>query len=193
MAQRDPEPRETSQIAIVDVATGTARVVAGEHSVDVGARWLADGSLLYVSDADGWFQVVHLTADGRDRVVLTSGKREHGEPGGGVGYVPLPSPDGRRFVHIEVHDGLQDLLVGELPAGCRRQARPRAAAQDAADGVARRGGTADQSVGRRLAFGRLARRTGPGWPRSARARRGRRISGCSPSRAWRPPEHARAR
>ena len=117
MAQRDPEPTETSQIAIVDVATGAARVVAGEHSVDVGARWLADGSLLFVSDADGWFQVVHLTADGRDRVVLTSGEREHGEPGGGVGYSPLPSPDGRRFVHIEVHDGLQDLLVGELPTG----------------------------------------------------------------------------
>ncbi|MGZ8513907.1 MAG: S9 family peptidase [Candidatus Limnocylindrales bacterium] len=117
VAQRDPEPQETSQITIVEVATGRARVVAGEHSVDVGARWLADGSLMFVSDADGWFQVVHLTADGRDRVVLTSGKREHGEPGGGVGYAPLPSPDGRRFVHIEVHDGLQDLLVGELPAG----------------------------------------------------------------------------
>ncbi|HEX7948754.1 MAG TPA: S9 family peptidase [Candidatus Limnocylindrales bacterium] len=115
MAQRDPEPSETSQIAVVDVATGVTRVVAGEHSVDVGARWLADGSLLFVSDADGWFQVVHLTADGRDRVVLTSGEREHGEPDGGVGYAPLPSPDGRRFVHIEVHDGLQDLLVGELP------------------------------------------------------------------------------
>jgi dipeptidyl aminopeptidase/acylaminoacyl peptidase len=117
MAPRDPEPKQTSQIAIVDVASGATRVVAGEHSVDVGAHWLADGSLLFVSDADGWFQVVHLTADGRDRVVLTSGEREHGEPGGGVGYTPLPSPDGRRFVHVEVHDGLQDVMVGELPAG----------------------------------------------------------------------------
>jgi len=116
MAQRTPEPSETAQIAIVDVATGVARVVAGEHSVDVGARWLPDGSLLFVSDADGWFQVVHLTADGRDRIVLTSGEREHGEPGGGVGYSPLPSPDGRRFAYIEVRDGLQDLVVGELPA-----------------------------------------------------------------------------
>ena len=117
MAPRDPEPREASQIALVDVATGSTRVVAGEHSVDVGARWLADGSLLFVSDSDGWFQVVHLTADGRDRVVLTGGEREHGEPGGGAGYAPLPSPDGRRFVYVEVHDGLQDLRVGLLPAG----------------------------------------------------------------------------
>ena len=127
MAQRDPEPREASQIALVDVATGATRVVAGELSVDVGARWLADGSLLFISDADGWFQVVRLTADGRDRIVLTSGEREHGEPGGGVGHVPLPSPDGRRFVHIEVHDGLQDLQVGELAVGAapkRGRGRP---------------------------------------------------------------------
>ncbi len=117
MAQFDPEPRETSQIALVDVATGSSRVIAGHHSVDAGARWLADGSLLFVSDAEGWFQVIHLAADGRERVVLTGGDREHGEPGSGVGCAPLPSPDGRRFVHIEVHDGLQDLLVGDLPGG----------------------------------------------------------------------------
>ena len=112
---------ETSQIALIDVATGASRVVAGERSVDVGARWLPDGSLLFVSDADGWFQVIRLTADGRDRIVLTGGEREHGEPGGGIGYDPLPSPDGSRFVHIEVHDGLQDLLVGQVSA----EATPR--------------------------------------------------------------------
>jgi dipeptidyl aminopeptidase/acylaminoacyl peptidase len=114
MAHRLAEPDETSQIALVDVATGATDVVAGETSMDVGARWLPDGSLLYASDADGWFQVVKLTADGHDRIVLTAGEREHGEPGGGVGHVPLPSADGSRFVYIEVHDGLQDLVVGEL-------------------------------------------------------------------------------
>ncbi len=114
MAQPGAEDGDTSQIALVDVADGTVRVVAGERSLDVGARWLPDGSILYVSDADGWFQVVRLTADGRDRIVLTEGEREHGEPGGGVGYAPLPSPDGSRFVYIEVHDGFQDLVVGDL-------------------------------------------------------------------------------
>ena len=85
----------------------TTRVVAGERQRR-RRRPLAcrDGSLLYVSDADGWFQVVRLTADGHDRIVLTSGEREHGEPSGGVGSAPLPSPDGSRFVHVEVHDGL---------------------------------------------------------------------------------------
>jgi dipeptidyl aminopeptidase/acylaminoacyl peptidase len=127
MAQRGPEVDETSQIAIVDVASGTSRIVAGEQSVDVGARWLSDGSFLFTSDADGWFQVVRLTADGHDRIVLTAGDRDHGDPGGGIGNAPLPSPDGSHFVHIEVHDGLQDLLVGELTAGAapkRGRGRP---------------------------------------------------------------------
>ena len=54
-----------SQIPIVDVATGDAR--RGRRAQpDVGARWLPDGSLLFVSDADGWFQVVRRTADGHD-------------------------------------------------------------------------------------------------------------------------------
>ena len=106
-----------SEIAIVDVATGAGEIVAGGDACATGGRWLADGSLLYVSDQDGWFQVIRRSPDGRDRIVLTSGEREHGEPGGGVGHVPLPSPDGSRFVHIEVHDGFQDLIVAETAVG----------------------------------------------------------------------------
>jgi dipeptidyl aminopeptidase/acylaminoacyl peptidase len=109
-----PDDPETSQIAIVDVATGRQQIVAGEGSWDAGPQWLADGSLLYVSDADGWFQVVRRTPDGHDRLVLTTGAREHGEPFGGYGNVPLPAPDGARFTHIEVRDGLVDLFVGEM-------------------------------------------------------------------------------
>ena len=116
MAHIGSEPSETSQISIVDVATGESRIVAGEKSVDTGARWLPDGSLLFNSDADGWFQVVRLTPNGRDRIVLTSGEREHGDTNFTPGGAPLPSPDGSRFVHIEIHDGLQDLIVGELGA-----------------------------------------------------------------------------
>src|SRR4029450_397164 len=41
---------------------------------------------------------------------------ESGCPGGTYGNVPLAAPDGSRFVHIEIHDGLQDLVVGELGA-----------------------------------------------------------------------------
>lgn len=125
MTQLRPDALVTSQIAIVAVATGATEVVAGEQSHDTGASWLPDGSLVYVSDADGWFHVVRRVADGRDRIVLTDGAREHGEPTGGYGYAPLPSPDGRRVVHIEVHDGLVDLVVRGLDGGPPRRGRGR--------------------------------------------------------------------
>ncbi len=124
MAQRDPD-LTTSQITIVDVASGSEDLVAGSGAWETAGRWTPDGGLLFVSDADGWFQVVHLSADRRMRTVLTEGRREHGEPGGEWGFRPLASPDGRRYVHIEVHDGLVDLVVAPLPAGRgRARARP---------------------------------------------------------------------
>ncbi len=116
-AQHALDRLETSQIALVDVATGESHTVAGEDSHDTGAQWLPDGSLIYLSDASGWFQVVRRSPDGRDRIVLTDGQLEHGDPSGGYGYAALPSPDGGRIVHIEVHDGLTDLVVRDLGDG----------------------------------------------------------------------------
>ena len=127
MAQQRPDRLDTDQIAIVDVEDGDQRIVAGESSHDTGANWLPDGSLVYVSDVDGWFQVIRQSPDGRDRIVLTDGEREHGEPTGGYGYAPLPAPDGRQMVHPEVHDGLIDLVVrglGDGTAPKRGRGRP---------------------------------------------------------------------
>ncbi len=127
MAHQRLDALDTAQIALVDIATGASEIVAGERSHDTGASWLADGSLLYVSDADGWFQVIRRSADGRDRIVLTDGEREHGETSGGYGYAPLPSPDSSRVVHIEVRDGLIDLVVRGLGDGAppkRGRGRP---------------------------------------------------------------------
>jgi dipeptidyl aminopeptidase/acylaminoacyl peptidase len=125
----------TSQIHIVDVASGRERLVAGESAWETAPRWLPDGSgLLMVSDQSGWFQVVRVSADGSERTVLTSGQHEHGEPGGGWGYVPIPSPDGCRFIHVEVREGLVDLLVGELTnsgAGTSPRRRSRRSSQSA--------------------------------------------------------------
>ncbi len=167
MAHRGAEPIEASQIAIVDVADGSTRVVAGETSVDSGVAWLSDGSLLFTSDADGWFQVVRLTADGHDRIVLTSGDREHGTPGPaapwlGGGATPLPSPDESRFVHIEIHDGLQDLLVGELAGVGAAEARPRSAAE----------GASAWSASRRPATGSARGTASGGWSAGCRTARG---------------------
>jgi dipeptidyl aminopeptidase/acylaminoacyl peptidase len=114
MARLLDDDQESSQIALVDVATRAVDIVAGRTSLDTGARWVADGSLLFVSDADGWFQVVRRSADGHDRLVLTAGEREHGDATAGVGLAPLPSPDGRRFVHIEIVDAQIRLIVGDL-------------------------------------------------------------------------------
>ena len=103
------------EIHLVDVESGDERSVAGgSREWASGPRAIAGGGLLSVSDADGWFQVVRLSADGRERRVLTTGAREHGEPSGGIGYAALASPDGSRFVHIDVHDGLVDLVVAPI-------------------------------------------------------------------------------
>jgi dipeptidyl aminopeptidase/acylaminoacyl peptidase len=130
----------TEQIHLVDLATGRERQIAGESAWETGPRWLPDGSgLTMISDAAGWFQAVRISADGKDRTVLTTGEREHGEPGGGWGYVPLPSPDGRRFVHIEIHDGLVDLVIGDLdgagPAGAASSDRRNPSIVSPFDGV----------------------------------------------------------
>ena len=115
-APRAPD-HAAAEIHLLDAETGAERRVAGGRMEwAAGPRPTLDGGLLYVSDADGWFQVVRLAADGRERTVLTSGAREHGEPTGAPGYAPLVSPDGERLLHIEVHDGLIDLVVAPMSA-----------------------------------------------------------------------------
>ena len=66
----------TTQVHVIEVATGREGLIAGESAWETGPRWLPDGSgLLMVSDRDGWFQAVHISADGAERTVLTSGVR----------------------------------------------------------------------------------------------------------------------
>jgi dipeptidyl aminopeptidase/acylaminoacyl peptidase len=126
----------TSQIHLVDVATARERLIAGQDAWETGPRWLPDGSgLLMVSDRDGWFQVVRLSSDGMERTALTAGNREHGEPGGGWGYVPLPSPDGTRFAYVEVRDGLVDLLIGDMPGPGASGPAPATTVVNPFDGV----------------------------------------------------------
>ena len=117
VAIRGPD-HATMEIHLIDVESGNERRVAGGADEWAnGPRPMAGGGWLYASDASGWFQVVQLAADGRERRVLTDGAREHAEPSGGAGYVALPSPDGSRFVHIDVNDGLIDLVVAPTAAG----------------------------------------------------------------------------
>jgi dipeptidyl aminopeptidase/acylaminoacyl peptidase len=103
-----------SAVSILDVATGVEQRIEAHGAWECDPSWVADGSLLLVTDADGWFQVVRIGSDLRERTVLTSGALEHGEPSGGYGKIPLASPDGRWFTHIAVHDGSVDLVVAPI-------------------------------------------------------------------------------
>ena len=117
-----------SEIHLVDVASGAERRIAGGGKEwAAGARAMPGGGFLYLSDADGWFQVVRTGADGRDKTILTTGQREHGEPSGEYGYAALPAPDGSRFVHGDHHDALIDLVVAPIAGATpvkRRRGRP---------------------------------------------------------------------
>jgi dipeptidyl aminopeptidase/acylaminoacyl peptidase len=124
-AQRGPTVRHASRVSIIALDDGHEEPVGSASDWECGPHWLRDGSLVFLSDADGWFQVVRLSPDRRTRTTLTSGAREHGEPGGGFGYAPIPSPDGQLVAHIGVHAGLIDLLVTETGAGRSRPGRRR--------------------------------------------------------------------
>jgi len=114
-AQRGAAIRYASRISVVIVADGAERPIGDGPDWECGPRWLPNGGLVYLSDADGWFQVIGLDPGLGSRTSFTMGMAEHGEPGGGFGYAPLPSPDGRRVAHIAVHDGLTDVVVTALP------------------------------------------------------------------------------
>ncbi|HEY0444148.1 MAG TPA: alpha/beta fold hydrolase [Candidatus Limnocylindrales bacterium] len=119
-----PEATHASSIAIVDVGTGAEERVGGGKSWDAAVSWMRDGSLLYATDADGWFQIVRRAPD-HAQTILTAGEREHAEPTGAFGFVPLASPDGARLVHAEFHDGLVDLLVAPIDATAPKRGRGR--------------------------------------------------------------------
>jgi dipeptidyl aminopeptidase/acylaminoacyl peptidase len=113
-----------SAVSVVEVAGGAEARIAPGDAWECGPSWTADGSLLFLSDADGWFQVVRLDPGLRERTVMTVSGREHGEPGGSFGLAPLASPDDARFVHLEIHDGIADLVVAPM-AGRGPVKRPR--------------------------------------------------------------------
>lgn len=160
VAQRLPN-LDTSQITIVDLESREEQIVAGEDAWATAPVWLHDGSLLFTTDATGWFQVNRRPPDGTGTVALTGGEREHGEPGGGEGYRPIVSPDGRRFAFVEFEDALVRIRVADLP-----EAVAGAQSQGTAD---QPGNAVAQGRGRRGAAGRASDDAGtPAPPASTR-------------------------
>jgi len=63
-----PPEHAWAEIHLVDTKTGEERRIAGsETEWACGPRPMPDGGWLYTSDADGWFQVVRLSAEGKER------------------------------------------------------------------------------------------------------------------------------
>ena len=114
-----------SAVSVFELADGAERRIPAGSAWECGPRWVPDGSLLILSDADGWFQVIRVAPGLEERSQLTAGLREHGETGGAYGYLSLPSPDGLSFVHPEIHDGVIDLIVAGLDAAPPKRGRGR--------------------------------------------------------------------
>jgi dipeptidyl aminopeptidase/acylaminoacyl peptidase len=125
VGQSGDEAPTASPIVVVDVESGNARPVDRGADWEVSPAWAPDGSLLFATDHDGWFQVVRRPADGGRTVQLTVGEREHAEGSGLVGFGPLPSPDGSRFTYAEIHDGLVDILVAPIASTPAKRGRGR--------------------------------------------------------------------
>ena len=172
------------------------RVVAGEHSVDVGARWASDGSLLFVSDADGWFQVVRLTADGHDRIVLTAASASTASPRAACCSAPDPRRCPRRTA---AGSSTSRSTTDSRTSSSARwpEARPRSAVE--AGHPRRRGPSPPRRPAGASTRGTASgspsagRPTAPGSRRPANARSHRRTCGSFPSRAWLPTMPAPAR
>ena len=133
-----PAPATTSRRAQIVARRrrhrGDARSSPASAAATRARSWLPDGSLLYVSDADGWFQVVRLTRrrarpDRPDRrrararrterrASATSRCRRRTAPGSSTSRSTTACPGPRRR---------------ELAGGRAAEARSRPAAEDAPD------------------------------------------------------------
>ena len=130
-----------------------------------------DGGFLYLSDADGWFQVVRLAADGRERTVLTTGQprarraqrrlRLRAAALAGRQRASPTSTSTTRSIDLVVAPIERCTPVKRGRGRPPKNPPPLVAAAD---------GPGRQPVAGRLAVGRLDRRTGRGSRRSARAR-----------------------
>ena len=145
---------------LVDVATGDERRGRrrAEHRVGGGPRGCRTVRLLYVSDADGWFQVVRLTADGHDRIVLTSGRaRARRADRRRSGSRRCPSPDGSavrprrgpRRPPVDLRRRASSAVHGRRSAAAAARRRPPRTVVAAADrpGGSTRGTASGEPVG----------------------------------------------
>jgi TolB protein len=103
------DTRETS-IVLLDLATGSERVVFGEAGLDLDPAFSADGRWLYLSsalagDLDLW------------RVSLATGNKSRLTSTPGLELQPIPLPDGERVVFVAKRGPLNEIRVRTLASG----------------------------------------------------------------------------
>lgn len=103
-------PWDDTVLSVRDLATGTDTVVAGGPGESVSEpRWQADGSLLFLSDRTGWWNLYRWTPDGVTPVVV--GDAEIGVPGWVFGTSRHVTLDDGSVVFAVRRDGYDRLAV----------------------------------------------------------------------------------
>jgi dipeptidyl aminopeptidase/acylaminoacyl peptidase len=109
-------PWDESRLVARNLRSGTEHLVAGSENESVSEpRWLADGSLTFISDRSGWWNLYRWTPDDGAVSPLVELEAEIGLPAWGLGnarYAALP--DGR-IVFAAMRDGIDaiDVRLGD--------------------------------------------------------------------------------
>jgi dipeptidyl aminopeptidase/acylaminoacyl peptidase len=110
-------PWDATRLVVRDLARGHDTIVAGEEAEACqGATWQADGSLVFIGDRTGWWNLYRWSPVDGTVAPLVEIAAEIGEPPWALGmsrYAVLP--DGR-IVFARWRDGIDGLAVG-LPDG----------------------------------------------------------------------------
>ncbi|MEX2134402.1 MAG: S9 family peptidase [Acidimicrobiia bacterium] len=106
-----PEDRQSSEIWLVEVATGVLRqLTRAEGAQDRGARLASDGNTVgYVSERSGWFEIHTIARDGTNEQQLTRDAAD---------FSALSwAPGSDRLLARRTRRGSSDLVVVEVPTG----------------------------------------------------------------------------
>ncbi|MGH3928547.1 MAG: S9 family peptidase [Pseudonocardiaceae bacterium] len=134
-------PWDDTVLTVRELASGVETVVAGGPGESVSQPcWQPDGSLWFVSDRTGWWNLYRWTPDG-EITPMVQMSAEIGEPGWGLGssrYVVLSADNGARVVFARWSGGydglavrLADATVTDLPVPFSMVSMVRRAGDDA--------------------------------------------------------------
>lgn len=124
-------PWDATQLWVADLSPGGAlgrtRLVAGGEKQSVQQpTWAADGSLWFVNDPDGWWNLFRFTTEGGVEAV-TSEEVEYGWPGWQFGLTTFGFLADGRVVAIANDAGVQHIVTIEPGKGASRAKLPYSA------------------------------------------------------------------